>query len=568
MEELSFPFSVYRRIVKGHDLHFGYWDDDTASLEDAQNNLTALMLERIQGESLSVLDVGCGFGHFAQQLALRGHRVTALAPEPPMIRYAETHCAHPKVTFLCEPFEGRHPSWWKPGSYDWIVFFESTQYFPSLSDLFNACRELLRSNGRILLCDEMIYEEDSARETAVKPKRAYTISLAEAGFKIRHNKAIGPRTAPTCAAVLERLSDLPPGEDRDRLAAGWHKQKRMHESGAWGYEIIEAEKDAYCIRPCPQEDDPALVDLFCRIFSVPRSIEHWRWKYRECPFGRDAVAVCRDGEDRIVANFSGYFVPVEDIESDATPAAVLQVGDTMTHPGVRHVGFGKTSVLVRTALYFFARYCDHQVPFVYGFNTGNIQKMGKLFLGYRPVYPVDEYTAAVDALAVSKASMLRYSCRSFEKFGPDHDALYERAKRAYGRFLVVRKSPYLNWRFADPDRNYVKVEVRRRFGGLAAYMVAEKKSNGAVVGDFFVDPAHPQALARGFQWLGRALGVHTLSLWLSKAPEWLTGELRTIGFQHQPEPQGLWFVYVPFQRPLDTGDMHRFFFTRADSDLF
>jgi len=567
MDDLTFPFSIYRRIVQGHDLHFGYWTENTASLEEAQKNLTTLMLERVHGESLRVLDIGCGFGSFAHELALRGHTVTALAPEPAMIRYAQEHFAHPHIRFLCETFEGRDASWWKPEAYDLVVFFESSQYFPSLAELFESCRVLLRPQGRILLCDEMIADESTAHETAVKPKRLYEIALAEAGFKIRFHKSVGAQTAPTCSAVLERLQAHPACEGLDGLVAGWQKQKAMHEGGAWGYEILEAEKDDYRILACPEKDDPELVNLFLQIFSTSRSLEHWRWKYRTCPFGRNAVAVCRDLEGNAVANFSGYYVPVEDTET-GKEEAVLQVGDTMTHPQVRHVGFGKTSLLVRTARYFFARYCENQVPFVYGFNTGNIQKMGKLFLGYRPVYPLDEYTLTLDRLAPSPWNTLRYTCRILRAFGPEHDRLYERAKKAYGRFLVSRKSRYLNWRFADPDKTYTLAEIRRRFGGPVAYMVAEKKGEGAVLGDFFVDPDHPYALERGVHWLGRTLGVQTVSLWLSRTPSWLTAHLAHLGFHRQPEPQGLWFVYVPFQSPLEVEDMEQFFFTRADSDLF
>ena len=567
VKELSFPFSIHRDIVRGHDLHFGYWDDTTPTLEDAQKKLTQLMLDHIGGKGLNILDVGCGFGRFAYLLARQGHCVTALAPDAAMIRYAEEHFSHPHLRFLCEAFEDRNPSWWKPESYDLVVFFESSQYFPCLGDLFEACGALLRPQGRMLLCGEMIYDESTAHETAVKPRRLYLMALAEAGFKIRSQKPIGAHTAPTCAAVLERLKTYPMCEGLDALAAGWQRQKQRHEEGAWGYEILEAEKDDYRIMASPQEDDPRLVELFHQVFAASRSLEHWRWKYRACPFGRDAVAVCRDAQGHVVANFSGYFVPVEDTKTTAT-AMVLQVGDTMTHPRVRQVGFGKTSLLVRTARYFFARWCEIQVPFVYGFNTGNIQKMGKMFLGYRPVYPLDEYILNLQCLPPSVWNRLHYTCRSLRAFGAEHDALYARVKKAYGRFLVVRNSRYLNWRFADPDRNYTLLEVRRRFGPVTAYLVAEKRNGVAVIGDLLLDPAHPGALERALHQLGRTLGVQTVSLWMSQTPSWLTALLSRLGFDRQPEPQGLWFVYVPFQIPLEPEDMEGFYFTRADSDLF
>jgi hypothetical protein len=64
------------------------------------------------------------------------------------------------------------------------------------------------------------------------------------------------------------------------------------------------------------------------------------------------------------------------------------------------------------------------------------------------------------------------------------------------------------------------------------------------------------------------LGVTAVEGWFSAHPRWWDAWVAELGFESQPEPQGLGMVYVPFEH--DPGDDFRrgLYVTMGDSDLF
>src|SRR5687767_11360423 len=97
-------------------------------------------------------------------------------------------------------------------------------------------------------------------------------------------------------------------------------------------------------RPYRKGDETAILELFARSFPhAPRSIEHFRWKYRENPFGNERISLTFD-EGRLVGHYAGYAVPFRAYGRDVL---AHQIGDTMTDVAVRHIGRGPTSILGR-----------------------------------------------------------------------------------------------------------------------------------------------------------------------------------------------------------------------------
>lgn len=142
----------------------------------------------------------------------------------------------------------------------------------------------------------------------------------------------------------------------------------------------------FTVRTYADGDEGAILDLFARSFPhAPRSLAHFDWKYRKNPFGNRRIALTFDEAARLVGHYSGYPVPFRHFTHDLT---ANQVGDTMTDPAVRHIGRGPTSILGRTALEFYERFCNRQVAFNYGFNVSNIQKFSLRFLRSDRVEPV------------------------------------------------------------------------------------------------------------------------------------------------------------------------------------
>src|SRR5688572_27668473 len=184
-------------------------------------------------------------------------------------------------------------------------------------------------------------------------------------------------------------------------------------------------------------DEGAILDLFNRSFPhAPRSPEHFRWKYRQNPFGSERISLTFDENQRLVGHYCGYGVPVR---IDGRDVLAHQIGDTMTDVSVRHVGRGPSSVLGRTALHFYEHFCEEQVAFNYGFNVANIQKFSLRFLRSDRVEPVTYRVRDLRARPLAPIPRLQrwlggYQLEVVKNVDREWDSFFERVARDY-RFL-------------------------------------------------------------------------------------------------------------------------------------
>lgn len=313
-------------------------------------------------------------------------------------------------------------------------------------------------------------------------------------------------------------------------------------------------------------DEQPILDLFARSFPhAPRSIEHFRWKYRENPFGNERISLTFvDGN--LGAHYAGYVVP---FHAYGKKLLAHQIGDTMTDVSVRHIGRGPTSILGRTALDFYARFCEGQIAFNYGFNVGNIQKISLRYLRSDRVEPVP-YRVAPRPTPIGRYDRWArgYQLELVRRTTPEWDALFARAANAY-RFLVRRDARYVQWRYLDcPDAGYHLVAIRkwRHLVGWIAFRIRE---NRFTWGDALFDPRFPDAVEVALRHVVPAYPVETIEAWFPPRPYWFDETLRQLGFETRPEPQDLSVMCVPF---LWTDVVERmrsdFYYTWGDSDLF
>jgi len=312
-------------------------------------------------------------------------------------------------------------------------------------------------------------------------------------------------------------------------------------------------------------DEAAILDLFARSFPhAPRSIEHFRWKYLENPFGNRHISLTFDSDGRLVAHYAGYLVP---FRADGRDVLAHQIGDTMTDAGVRHIGRGPTSILGRTALHFYATFCENRIAFNYGFNVANIQKFSLRFLRSDRVEPVTYRVRAEPVRPIHRvARWLRgYSLQLVRETDGEWDELFARSADAF-RFCVRRDAQYVRWRYlACPDVAYAVVSIRKwkRLVGWIAFRIRE---NRFALGDAFFDPQHGDALDVVLRHVVPSYPVDLIEGWFPPRPEWFN---RTLGFERRPEPQDLSVMCVPFVWnevvPRMRDDLY---YSWGDSDLF
>ena len=313
-------------------------------------------------------------------------------------------------------------------------------------------------------------------------------------------------------------------------------------------------------------DEAQILDLFARAFPhAPRRMEHFRWKYRQNPFGNERISLTfSDGQ--LVAHYAGYVVP---FHAYGQTVLAHQIGDTMTDISVRHIGRGPTSIIGRTALDFYARFCEGQIAFNYGFNVGNIQKISLRYLRSDRVEPVTYRVAAPPPPIRRLERWSRgYQLELVRETTPEWDALFERCAGAY-RFLVRRDARYVRWRYLDcPDTEYAVVAVRkwRRLVGWIAFRIRE---NRFTWGDALFDPKQPDAVEVVLRHVVPSYPVETVEAWFPPRPRFFDDTLRRLGFEARPEPQDLSVMCVPFAWPDVVARMREdLFYTWGDSDLF
>lgn len=319
-------------------------------------------------------------------------------------------------------------------------------------------------------------------------------------------------------------------------------------------------------------DEGAILDLFARSFPhAPRSLEHFRWKYRESPFGNERISLTFDQNGRLVGHYAGYPVP---FRADGRDFLAHQIGDTMTDPSVRHIGRGPTSILGRTALHFYERFCDGQVAFNYGFNVANIQKFSLRFLRSDRVEPVtyrarDLRERPLRSIQRTERWLRGIQLEVVTDTSEEWDALFERVSGSYG-FCVARTAAYVRWRYLRcPDTPYVVVAIRkwRRLVGWIVYRIRERTF---VWGDALIDPAHSEAIEAALRHLVPLHGVVRIEAWFPPRPPWLEDVLaKRLFLERSPEPQNLSVMCVPFAwADVVSAMRERLHFTWGDSDLF
>jgi hypothetical protein len=325
--------------------------------------------------------------------------------------------------------------------------------------------------------------------------------------------------------------------------------------------------ERFVTRAYAQGDESAILDLFKRSFHTPRSLEHFRWKYLQNPYGTGHISLTFDSDGKLVGHYAGYPVPF--VESGRALLA-HQIGDTMTDPSVRHIGRGPTSILGKTALHFYEQFCEGNIAFNYGFNVANIQRFSLRFLRSDRVEPV---TYWMRRLPIPRISRLRRLSRGYQlelvrEVTAEYDRFFERVAPAY-RFLIRRDALYLRWRYfecPEPGAFLVAIRKWRRLVGWSFFRVRE---NRLVWGDALFDPGASDAAEILIRHVAPTYPVEQVEAWFPPRPGWFAEGLQRLGFVQGGEPQDLSLMCVPFVLADATQRMRdALHYTMGDSDLF
>ncbi|MEM6795225.1 MAG: GNAT family N-acetyltransferase [Acidobacteriota bacterium] len=326
---------------------------------------------------------------------------------------------------------------------------------------------------------------------------------------------------------------------------------------------IKARHDGYVVRASQPADTDDILGLFARSFHNERSLEHWEWKYRKNPWGQDLITIARSAEGELAAHYAGYPVPFWNDEAKEALLG-LQIGDTMTDPRFRRAGRGVTSLLGRCFRHFFARNCDEQVAFNYGFNTGKIRRFNFQFIKGKLAHKVTYRRR--DAAAPGGGG---YRVAPVSELDRSFDLFFEKVAPTYG-FLVRRDASWLSWRYLEcPDDPPFRIYAAFRRKRLVAWSVFRRRGDQLTWADALADPKHAAAaddlLRAGLA--GAGAGIREVVAWFPQHPEHWSSALEGLGFEIVPEPDDLGLIFLPFGRSDSAQLLSRCYYTLGDGDL-
>ena len=211
-----------QQILGVEDLHYGLWDADLElsvnNLSIAQQRYSAMLLGQLERllhdrSAARILDVGCGTGHFLQQLIEHGYRVDAVNPSVHLNKLVRARLAalHAATTILYETTFESLPFARLQQQYDLLLFSESFQYIP-LPDVFAQAPPLLRSGGQLVICD---FFKTGAHCDGGDGDRSFSgghlldefyRTVERSPFRISYDEDLTTRVSPNIALLDEWLS--------------------------------------------------------------------------------------------------------------------------------------------------------------------------------------------------------------------------------------------------------------------------------------------------------------------------------------------------------------------------
>ncbi len=458
---LPFPLNVYAQTLTlasgapAELLHFGVFDTE-AELGDgypaAQQRAQLRLLTLLLPPPARVLEIGCGSGTLARDLAAQGYEVTAITEIEEEWRSA---CALPGQTAHCERVSLRE---FADGRlFDIVLLQQSSQYLDPLL-LFSRAAALLGEGGQLLLADEFLLD-DSRMAPEPRPLLSNFLQLAErCGFRVARQRELGRQVAPGLqlfAGLLQRHH----AETAASLALGDHEllaleqalqtQAAKFATARLGYTLLDLRRGP--VESMSTEYGSAgtftldeVRPLFERSFEVPFSAAVWQWKYGH---GRGRAVGARQ-QGQLIAHYGG--APRE-IRYFGTPSRAVQICDVMVLP--EHRSFvSRDTLFFKTAATFLEQQIGNCAEHLLGFGFPNARvlkvacRLGLYDVTDRFIelhYP-RECTTAPDGLQVQPLALASEERRA------DVDRCWQRMAESLQNGIVgVRDLDYLQYRYCQ-----------------------------------------------------------------------------------------------------------------------
>ena len=209
------------RITRQFEQRSGWWDRiyEQPSLEARilrrrqQVALTWVdQLSRSHPAGLRVLEIGCGAGTTAVELARRGHAVCALDRSPAMLQRTRNHALTSGVDQLVTPILGdAHQLLFPTGAFDLVVALGVLSWLAEPNPAISEMARVTRPDGHVLVTS--LNSLDLAR--LLDPRRTPLLAPASSAARL----------------TAARLGRRPPDRVRPTRHLSWSVRRRLRRSG-------------------------------------------------------------------------------------------------------------------------------------------------------------------------------------------------------------------------------------------------------------------------------------------------------------------------------------------------
>ena len=247
-------------------------------------------------------------------------------------------------------------------------------------------------------------------------------------------------------------------------------------------------------------DEAGINDLFRRVFGQDRSLEEWRWKFKEGPLGLTLAQLACDG-DHIVGQIAALATR---FLCNGHEVLAIQMLDNMIDPDYRK---GLHSARMQRALFREGEITARKIgtALLYGFPNRQAYRLGRKLFGYQEVGQIEVRARSltwsrhvrrlmgngITAKVVGKvhARIHRLAIRSLSSrlpgtqvrrvhgFDERFDRLWVEASQAFG-MIGVRDSRHLDWRYGKrPGVDYTTLALEKGDELLGYIVLACREAN-------------------------------------------------------------------------------------------
>lgn len=330
---------------------------------------------------------------------------------------------------------------------------------------------------------------------------------------------------------------------------------------------IKTTHGSFIFRPYRNSDEDKVLAMWELAFGQTADKEIWRWKFHDCPFGRQTM-LCLNKDGAPVSMYAGIPYPANWNGRDIYMTHML---DNMSHPEYRQFAIGKKSLYVYNVEYYFYAYRNQPTLFyLYGFPGLKHFKLGNIFLNYSFIKEGVQYMAADPHQIKNIHKPSANECEEIFKPIPQLDELWSDSVSHFP-FSTKRNVAFIKWRYFDHPRNKYTIYISKYPNNKPAlYVVVKYDDQTATIVDLLSKPANP--------YLGKTLfriredcinkNINTLRVWLPKT-HFLSKCFFDMGFIPSNEPLGIFPAGQCFTDKLTQCYTNQnIYYTMGDGDLF